>query len=222
MLPVLGDLIPYGVAMALSPLPIIAVMLLLMSPLGVRGAGAFATARLLCVAVISGGLAFFAQAIDDAAGSKGPTAVTRIVLGLVLMTLALVKWLRRPSSEEDAKIPQWMASIESSTMPRSFRLGAVLTLLNPKELAFAVGAGLAIGAGELGALEAVASVALFVILCCASVLIPIILVLLAGDKSTAILDTARNWLLRNNSIILAIVLLLIGALLVGGGLSELA
>lgn len=221
MLSVLGDLLPYGVAMALSPLPIMAVLLLLMAPLGVRGAGAFAAARLLSVTMVSAGVAFFSHALDDAAGSKGPTALARMILGVALMVLATMKWLRRPGPEDEPKIPRWMASIESSTVPAAFRLGLVLTLPNPKELAFAAGAGLSIGAGDLSPMQASVSVAVFVILCCASVLAPIILVLVAGESSAAALAATRTWLMRNNSVIMAVILLLIGALLAGGGLSEL-
>ena len=41
--------------MALSPLPIMAVLLLLMAPVGLRGALSFAGARLLCIAALAGG-----------------------------------------------------------------------------------------------------------------------------------------------------------------------
>lgn len=137
------------------------------------------------------------------------------------MGLAVAKWIRRPGPDEEPKVPGWMAAIESSSAPAAFRLGAALTLLNLKELAFASGAGLAIGAADLSPLETWASVAVFVVLSCATVLAPIVLVLSAGAKSTRALATARSWLMRNNPVILAVILLLIGALMIGGGLSEL-
>lgn len=221
MLSVLGNLIPYGVAMALSPLPIMAVLLLLMAPVGLRGALSFAGARLLCIAALAGGVGLLSHALDDAAGSKGPTAAVRIALGLALMVLAVVKWLRRPGPDEEPKVPGWMKAIESSTAPGALRLGVVLTLLNLKELAFASGAGLAIGAADLSPLETWASVAVFMVLSCATVLAPIGWVLSAGSKSTQGLASARGWLMSNNPVILAVILLLIGALMVGGGLSEL-
>ena len=45
MLDVLGDVLPFGVGVALSPFPIIAVLLLLTAPIGVRGGWLFLLGR---------------------------------------------------------------------------------------------------------------------------------------------------------------------------------
>ncbi|WPR64183.1 GAP family protein [Glutamicibacter protophormiae] len=221
MFSVIGELIPYGAAVALSPLPIMAVLLLLMAPIGVRGAGAFLLARLLCLVAVAGGVGFLSHAVDEAAGSKGPTASIRIVLGLLLAGLALLKWNRRPAPGEEPKIPKWMASIEASGLSSAFRVGLVLTIFNVKELAFAAGAGLAVGAAMLAPLQAGLSVLVFAVLACFTLLLPVALVLVVPEESAAALASARTWLMQNNAVIMAVILLLIGALLVGGGLSEL-
>jgi hypothetical protein len=46
MLPILGDLLPYAVPVALSPLPIIAVLMLLLAPAGTSGGVGFLAGRL--------------------------------------------------------------------------------------------------------------------------------------------------------------------------------
>lgn len=173
MFSVIGELIPYGSAVTLSPLPIMAVLLLLMTPVGVRGAGAFLLARFLCLVAVAGGVGFLSHAADEAAGSKGPTASIRIVLGLLLSGLALLKWSRWPAPGEEPKIPKWMASIEASGLSSAFRLGLVLTIFNVKELAFAAGAGLAVGAAMLAPLQAGLSVLVFAVLACFTLILPV-------------------------------------------------
>ncbi len=221
MLPFLGEILPYSMAVALSPLPIIAVVLLLLAPIGVRGAAAFAAARILSLAAIVGGVGLLSHALDEATGSQGPTAITRIILGSVLMALAIVKWRKRPGEDAQPAFPRWMSSIESSSAPAAFRLGLLLTVVNLKELAFASGAGLALGAAQLPAAESVAGAAIFVLLCCSTVILPVLVVVMSGEKSAQPLAATRTWLMRNNSVIIAVILLLIGASMLGGGLSEL-
>jgi threonine/homoserine/homoserine lactone efflux protein len=114
-----------------------------------------------------------------------------------------------------------MRAIDGMGPGAAFRLGLVLTVANPKEIAFAAGAGLTIGGAMLGAGEMVLAGAVFVLLACLSVAIPVLAVLVGGERMSPILAEARAWLLRNNAIVMAIVLLVIGAMLIGSGISGL-
>ncbi len=53
MIDVLGDIIPFGVGVALSPFPIIAVLLLLTAPVGVGGGLLFLAGRAVGFALLT-------------------------------------------------------------------------------------------------------------------------------------------------------------------------
>jgi threonine/homoserine/homoserine lactone efflux protein len=98
----------------------------------------------------------------------------------------------------------------------------VLTVANPKEIAFAAGAGLTIGGAFLPVTQQVVLGGVFVVLACLSVGIPVVAVALAGERAMPTLRAARTWLVRNNAVLMAVVLLVIGAMVLGSGISGLS
>ncbi len=222
MIQVLGDIIPFAVGVALSPFPIIAVLLLLTAPIGVRGGLLFLLGRFVGFAVLTALFAVLSEAIDTAAGSTLPAAILRILLGAGLIVLAVRKFVKRPGTDAEPELPGWMRSIEGMGGGASLRLGFVLTVANPKEIAFAAGAGLTIGGAFLPIGQVFVLGAVFVVLACLSVAIPVIAVAVAGERVAPALNGARGWLVRNNAIVLSIVLLVIGAMVLGSGISGLS
>jgi len=222
VLDVLGDVIPFGVGVALSPFPIIAILLLLTAPVGVRGGWMFLLGRAAGFAALTALFAVLSELIDSAAGSTLPAAILRIGLGALLIVVAVRKFLKRPRGDDEAKLPGWMQSTENRNGGASLRLGVVLTVANPKEIAFAAGAGLTIGGAFLPVGQMIALGALFVILACLSVGIPVIAVTVGGDRVMPALHAGRVWLVRNNAIVMAVVLLVIGAMVLGSGISGLS
>ncbi|MBG6237580.1 hypothetical protein IWX78_000523 [Mycetocola sp. CAN_C7] len=218
---VLGEILPLGVAVALSPLPIIAVLLLLVAPVGVRGALLFLAARAvtLCALVVIFALA--SDLADDAAGSATPAAILRIVVGSALLVGAVMKWRTRPRGADEPKLPGWMRSVDNAGPAHAVRLGFLLTAANVKEIAFAAGIGFTIGGAFLPWGQIAIAVAVFVVLACLSIAIPVAAALVGGDRVRPALAEMRNWLVRNNAIVVAIVLLVLGAMLVGSGITEL-
>jgi hypothetical protein len=221
MAEVIGDVIPFAVGVALSPIPVIAVLLLLLAPAGVRGGASFLAARVLALAALTAVFAWAADLIDDAAGSTTPAAVLRFVIGVGLVVAAVVKWHRRPRGEAEPDLPGWMRAIDGMGPGAAFRLGLVLTVANPKELAFAAGAGLTVGGAMLGAGGIVVAGAVFVLLACLGVAVPVVAVLVGGERMAPVLAETGSWLRRNSAIVMAVVLLVIGAMLIGSGLSGL-
>ena len=118
-------------------------------------------------------------------------------------------------------MPGWMRSIDDIGPARAFRLGLILTVANVKEIAFAAGAGFTIGGAMLSAGQAAIAVAVFVVLACLSVGIPVLAALVGGARVQPALTEMRNWLVRYNAIVVAAVLLIIGAMLVGNGIAGL-
>lgn len=220
MLEMFGEILPLAVGVALSPFPIIAV-LLLNTPQSPASAPSFLLARLFSVIVL---VAVFAVVIDSAvpSGETSPiVSALRIVVGVGLVALAARKWFTRPGTNDDVELPRWMAMVDGAGPARSFGLALVLSVTNPKELLFSAGAGVTIGAANLGVATDLAAAAFFGVVASLTVAIPVIAVLVAPERMREPLDRGRDWLVRNNGVIIGVVLLLVGVSLIGGGLGEL-
>lgn len=218
---VLGQIFPYAIGVALSPLPLIGVLLVLRSPAGRSAGAAFLLARLAIVLVVSFGAALLTEIIPEPSGISAPGAIVRIILGCGLMAAAAVKWTRRPKAGDDASVPKWMSTLEGTTIPGAARLGAALTVLNLKELTFGIGAGLTIGSAEIGIGASVLVAALYSAIACAGVILAVIASWSGQARVQSELDNARTWLVRNNAVIVGAVLLIVGAILIGSGIGNL-
>jgi Sap, sulfolipid-1-addressing protein len=141
VLEVLGATLPFAVGMLLSPFPIIAVLLVLLSPSGRAGGLAYSLGRFVGVALVATAASLLTEVLTLESDSSLPSAILRILLGVALLGLAVVKWRKRPETSEDAELPKWMSSVERRSPRGAAGLGFVLSVANPKELAFSVGAG---------------------------------------------------------------------------------
>jgi threonine/homoserine/homoserine lactone efflux protein len=130
---VIGDLLPLAIGIAISPIPIIAVILMLLS----RKATATSTGFLLgwvvgIVLVTVVVLALVGQAGNTAGGEPSTlSSVLKLVLGAALILLAVRQWQGRPKEGETAAMPKWMDAIESFTFVRALLLGFGLSAINP-------------------------------------------------------------------------------------------
>ncbi|RZU65244.1 Sap-like sulfolipid-1-addressing protein [Microterricola gilva] len=220
MLELIGDLLIYGAAVALSPIPPIAVILLLRSRSGLGAGAAFLAARLLVLVLVAAVVALGAELLPEQGDASPVTAVLRIGLGIGLIVLAAVKWRARPKSGETAALPSWMASLNNSTMGGAARSGILLSAVNPKELAFGVGAGLTIASAHLGTAGIVVASAGYAVLACIVLIVAVVGCWLAEERVGPALDSVRAWLVQNYAVVVAIVLLLIGVVLIGESLGS--
>lgn len=221
MIELIGEMVPFAAVVALSPLPIIAVLLLLAAPAGLGGGALFALGRIVTLGLLVLLLSFATDLIDDSAGSTVPAAVLRILLGLVLAFVAVRKWLKRPRGDEPEALPGWMRAIDTMSAGAALRLGAIVTVANPKELAMAAGAGLTLGGAMANSASILVAGGVFVLLSTLGVTVPVLALLIGRDRVAPGLSAARDWFVRNNATIMAVVLIVLGAVLIGGGLEKL-
>jgi hypothetical protein len=212
------ELIPLTVAIALSPFPLVPVVLLLLTARPLANGGGF-------LAGWFGGLAVLAAVFTVVAGAvelwdEAPTwaAWTRLVLGVVLIALGVRTWLARGGS---AEVPAWMAAIGEYTPLRSVRLGVLLAVANPKSLLLVVAGGVAIGSAELGPGPSAVAVLLFAAGAASMVALPVVLRLVMGERIVGPLGVARGWLVAHNDAVVAVVVVLIGVMVASNGWSEL-
>jgi hypothetical protein len=221
---VLAEILPLAVGVAISPVPIIAVILMLFTPRARSTGPAFLVGWVLGVAIV----VIAATALSSAASSSSDEdttstagALLELVLGLLLLLLAARTWRSRPAPGEEAPMPKWMGAIDTFTPGRAFGLAAVLGSINPKNLMLGIAAGAAIGAASLDTTETIVAIAIYVIVASLSVAIPVIYYLVGGDGAKRRLDGWKSWLAANNAAVMAVLFLLIGVKLAASGLGAL-
>jgi hypothetical protein len=127
--------------MLLSPFPIIAVLLVLLSPSGRAGGLAYSLGRFVGVALVATAASLLTEVLTLESDSSLPSAILRILLGVALLGLAVVKWRKRPEASEDAELPKWMSSVERRSPRGAAGLGFVSQSPTPKSLPSALAPG---------------------------------------------------------------------------------
>jgi threonine/homoserine/homoserine lactone efflux protein len=143
-----------------------------------------------------------------------------VVLGLFLVVVAVRKSARRPGQGEQPDIPKWMRGTGDFRAYKSFLVGVSLGGLNPKNIAVAVAAAVAIATAELAAGQQVVVIAMYVLIASLGVTAPIVAAVALGDRSPDVLGTWKEWLNRNNGTVTAVIYLLFGVVLIGKGIAR--
>ena len=138
----LGDILPLAVAVAIFPVPIIAVVLLLGSERGTAKGAAFVVAWSTGLSAVAGTVLVFGGAADASEDGEPATWVNVLLLGLGLLLLAAAvgQWRARPSGGEETSTPGWMRTIDDFTVAKAGGAAFALSALNPKNLLLTVAA----------------------------------------------------------------------------------
>jgi threonine/homoserine/homoserine lactone efflux protein len=220
VLSVLGQVLPLAVGVALSPLPVIAVVLVAMSPRARASGPAFVAGRMLGLAAVLAIIIAAADLLYSIANAAQLPAVVKLVLGVALLVLGITKWRPKPKGAEPA-LPGWMETFTTIAPGRAFGMAALMSAINPKEVALLLAVGLTIGGSQLTVpQEALVGVGV-VVVASLTVAVPVIAVLAAPKRVGPVLDRLREWLTANSSIVMGILLVVIGAVVAGGAISEL-
>lgn len=220
MVAAINDMLPLAMAVALSPFPIVAIVLVLGARAGLRAGVAFSAGWLLGLGSL-GALLLIAAArgpgSDDPIGGFVP-----IGIGLALFAGAWRKWRTRPRAAEPPRVPGWMASLNEISAGRAALIGAGLGGLNPKNIGLVFAATVSIAGNGLSRHEAIACLAAFILLGSVTVLGALVARALGGQRAAAPLEAVKQFMLANNNVIMITVFLLIGAKLIGEGLASLS
>ena len=219
---IVGEILPLAVGIAISPVPIIAAILMLLSPKAKGTSVGFLVGWL--VGIITAIVIFTLLSSVLSQADDGPSTVAgviKIVLGALLLLMAVKQWRSRPAKGETATLPKWMTAIDSMTPAKGLVLGFLLSAVNPKNLLMAASAGLVIGGAAVSLGETIAVIAIFTVIAGSTVLVPVIAYLAASAKMAAPLGRLREWLVDNNATIMAVLLLIIGVAVIGKGIGSL-
>ena len=140
---------------------------------------------------------------------------------MLAVLLSVRQWRSRPGPGETAALPAWMAAIDKVTPLKAAGLGALLSGLNPKNLALCIAGGAIIGGADLSTSDEVIAIVVFVVIGSVTVAGPVLAFLVASKRLRGPLDTLRVWLTANNATVMSVLLLVIGVAILGKGIGGL-
>jgi hypothetical protein len=214
----IGDILGFAVGVAISPVPIIAVILMLLSNKAKVNGVSFVVGWLVGL-LVAGGIVL-ALGIGPSDGEPSDlSGWIKIAIGLLFFVLAWKKWSSRPQGDEEPTMPGWMSAVNSFTAVKAGGLGFVLSALNPKNLGLTIAAMATVSAAGLSTGEEIGVLVVFVLIASLTVAIPVVAYLIRGQKAAGALNSTKDWLSVNNNVVMMVLFVVLGAKLFGGGLS---
>jgi threonine/homoserine/homoserine lactone efflux protein len=216
----MSDALILAVGVAVSPVPIAAVTLILSGSRSRAVGTSFAFGWFFGVSASI--LVFIAVVGAADASDESPLwiAVLELALGIAFLALAIHIWRGRRREANDGP-PAWLGALDRLTPPRSAALGLVLSAANPKNLALALGAAIALAEADVGSALTARTAALFILIGTAGVAVPVAISIVAPKRTDSVLGRFRTWLVRYDSVILTILGVTVGAKFVFDGLTDL-
>jgi threonine/homoserine/homoserine lactone efflux protein len=218
----IGDLLPLALGIAISPIPIIAVILMLFSE---RARANSAMFLLGWITGVLGGMVILliianTQDLTQSNGQPDDSVSTiKLVLGALLIFAALRQWQKRPKEGETPTLPQYLQAVDTLTPLKALGLGVILAAVNPKNLMMLVAGAITIAQADLSDNDTVIAVIVFVVIAISTVTVPVVLYNVMGTRAQPILDSMRTWLAANNAAVMAVLLLVIGVVVIGKGIA---
>ena len=220
----IGGSLPLAVGIALSPVPIIAVVLMLTSHRAKVNGPAFVLGWLAGLGIV--GAIVLAVAGPGGASAHGAPATwvswLKIVLGALLLLVAVRQFRGRPHDGEEPQMPTWMATIDKTTPVTAAGLGALLSGANPKNLLLAVGGAATIAGTGISAGQQAIAYLVFGLIATLGVGAPVAIYFVMGARSQKLLTGLKDWMSAHNAVIMAVLCLIIGVKLIGDAIAGLA
>lgn len=219
----IGQMLPNAVGVAISPLPVVAVVLILVTPRARSNSIAFLLGWWFGVAAV-GGIALAAAGGADPSDEGEPAtwvSILKLFMGIGLILLAAKQWQSRPRPGVEPEAPEWMHALETFTPLKAAGMGALLSGPNPKNLLLTVAGAAAIAQAGVSGGEQVIALSVFVLIASLGILVPVGLYFGLGDRSRTYLDELKDWMSRYNAPITAVLLLVLGAKGIGDAMADL-
>lgn len=220
MLVLLADLLTLGIAIALSPLAIVAVILIATAGRGRTSGTAFVLGNFAFAAVFVAILVSIGRSAGAEDGEPGPRITIGIIettLGIGMLVLALLEWRKRSRHAT----PKWMDSLDHLNLRDSFVLGVLIAgPLSPKDLPLLVSASGRISQADLPVSQVVAVILIFSVLGIIAILVPWCMSVVSPNSVEQRLSGLRTWLVANHSVIMVVLFIVLGFKLLGSGIAD--
>ncbi len=213
----LGQLLPLAVAIIISPLPIVAIVAILLSRRGRANGFAYAASTTV-VGFAFTLLAALTTSGASGSGSSNSTVIVTVLAGVLALgfaALAIVSWLGRPRDGAAPKMPGWLAAVDTMSPGKAAGLGAIMAVTNSKNIPLQLKAGALIGAHHLPVAMVIVVCLGFALVAAAGILLP---TLLAASGSTLVragLERLKTEMVRHNAIIMTVLFAVLAAVEAG-------
>ncbi|MCF3131117.1 GAP family protein [Streptomyces olivochromogenes] len=220
---VLGDVLGLAAGVAVSPLPIVAIIIVLATPRARLNGLVFATGWVVGLSGL--GVVMLLIGGHESADSHGKPAdwvgALKLALGLALVVFAARLWRHRPVEATQAQLPRWMAAIDHFTPVKIFLLALLLSAGNLKNAPLTIAAAASISSSGLPVAEQIAALAIFVVIASLGLLTPLAVFLVLGERAKNMLGNWKEWAARHNMAIMAVLFFVFGLKLLGDGIDVL-
>jgi hypothetical protein len=217
----IGQLLPFAVGVAISPMPVVAMVLMLMTPRARATGALFVLGWVLGIAV-AGAILLSLAGPTDPSEDGAPAAWVdwlKLVLGVLLVLLAAKQWRGRPHPGAEVPMPKWMRALDGMTPLKAAGLAVVLGTVNPKNLLFIVGGVAAVAQTGVSTSDQVVAWIVFTLIATIGVATPFVIYIGMGDRAAGILDGLRTWMVHNNTAVMAVLCLIVGVKLIGDAIT---
>ena len=220
----MGPLIPeiagLGLAVAFtSPGSVVTVIVLLSMSSGLRRAIAFICGWILAIGALALLMVFVLHGQDFSSSRSTPSRAAssvEVLLGCVLLVVS-VRAYRRPRRQTKSQSPpKWLDRIDRTNWLLGLAVGAFMC-----SYALTLAAGAEILKAHVGRLDAAALGLLFALTSILTIAAPVVVVLIAPDRSAQVLARWKEWLLGHSRSIALILLMVIGVFLIVRGAYDL-
>jgi threonine/homoserine/homoserine lactone efflux protein len=217
----IGNVLALAIAAAISPFPIIGVVLMLVTPRARINGPIYLAGWLVGLAVLGTvGLTVASAAGVSDHGSPSTTAnVVQILLGAALLMFAVRQWRKRPKPGAEPTMPKWMSAVDDFSPAKAASTGFVLSAVNPKNLILTLAAATTIAATNLPGTDQVIAFIVYALIATIGVAVPVVMYFALGDRSKPVLENLKAWLAHHNAAIMAVIFLVIGAKVLGQGIA---
>lgn len=222
MIPVIGQFLSPAIGVALSPVPLIAILVLIFTRRGRLNSVAFTIGWMLGIAIVLSLVLALGIEIDQDRSPTSTMGWVQLVMGVLFLIVASRQFASRPRPGEPVTEPKWMAAIDDAGPVMVAGIAALLAGINAKNTPLIIATALDISAADLGIGSDIVLSLIFLLLGSSSVLVLVVAYLAFGDRISDTLIGIRRWLQGNSAVIMMVLFGLLGIQALGRGLSILA
>lgn len=221
----MGTLIPeiagLGLAVAVtSPGSVVTVIVLLTMSNGVRRAIAFICGWILAIGVLGVLMVFVLHGQDFGSRQTTPSrtaSAIEVVLGLLLVIVSFRAYRRPRQQTKSQSPPKWLDRLDRIHWALGVAVGAFML-----SFALTIAAMAEILKAHVDTADAVVAALVFALASIVTISAPVVVVIVAPDRSAQVLASWKAWLLGHARSIALILLMVIGVFLLVRGAYDLA
>ncbi len=216
--------LPLAAGIMLSPMPIIASLVLTATGRAAKGGTMFVLGWVLSIL----GFMIFAVIFLQDLRAQDPESISlfaiifQFLFALVFMWVAWSNWASRPRNVINFPPPHWIESFSKYSNARLFWMGMVMNFINVKNLPIMITAGLAISKSAEGVGVGLWNATIFALVSSIGVILPWLGGVFGSERTKPVIERVRNWLYHYNNIIMAVLFFYMGIMLLATALTNLS